>query len=315
MKQNNISLPYVLVVGNEKGGAGKTTCSMHIIAGLLDEGFDVASIDVDCRQHSLTRYIQNRKQYIENHKAYNLSGPNHYLIEESQSEDPSTKESEEKAQFVEVLGNAKKEADIIIIDSPGSYTNLSKVAHSYADTVITPINDSFIDMDVLARVNGDSLEIESPSIYSQMIWEQKMEKAKRDQGSIDWIVLRNRLSNINATNKKKVAEVLDKLSRRISFRVVPGFSERVIFRELFLQGLTLLDLRKIDYGKQFTVSHVAARGELREFLKSLRLDVLKDLKNDTKRDKAREYQEGISTSSDKSKEKTRDKEDSVEYAD
>jgi chromosome partitioning protein len=289
MKQNNVKLPYTLVVGNEKGGAGKTTCSMHIIAGLLDEGFEVASIDVDCRQHSLTRYVQNRRDYIETHEAYNLSGPNHYLIEESRQEDPTTKAEEEKAQFEEVLAAAKKEADIIIIDSPGSYTNLSKIAHSYADTVVTPINDSFIDMDVLARVNGDTLEVESPSIYSQMIWEQKMEKAKRDKGSIDWIVLRNRLSNINANNKKKVADVLEKLSKRISFRVVPGFSERVIFRELFLQGLTLLDLRKIDYGKQFTVSHVSARQELREFLKSLQLDSLKELKNQRKREKFEEY--------------------------
>ena len=63
MNQNN---PYIFVIGNEKGGAGKTTCSMHLIAGLLDKGYNVLSIDADVRQQSLTTYINNRTQYNQN---------------------------------------------------------------------------------------------------------------------------------------------------------------------------------------------------------------------------------------------------------
>ena len=157
----------------------------------------------------------------------------------------------------------------MVIDTPGSYTHLSRFAHSYADTVITPVNDSFLDLDVMAKIDGETFDILKPSIYSQMIWEQKMERVSRDKGSIDWVVLRNRLANLDAHNKRNVNDTLEKLSKRISFRIVPGFSERVIFREFFPHGLTLLDLKVANYNKAFSISHVAARQELRSFLDAL----------------------------------------------
>jgi chromosome partitioning protein len=279
MNQTKVSLPYIFIVGNEKGGAGKTTCSMHLITSLLHEGFNVSSIDADCRQHSLTRYLDNRAEYNSKNPNHQVKMPNHFLLKESREDAISNRELSEKCYFEEVLEEAKKNTDIIVIDTPGSHTYLSTLVHSYADTVITPINDSFIDIDVMAKVNADNLEIVQPSIYSQMIWEQKMQRAGRDRGSINWIVMRNRLSNLDAQNKRNVAAVLDKLAKRISFKQAPGFSERVIFRELFLFGLTLLDLGIANYGKGMNISHVAARQELREFLKCLNLDELKAAKN------------------------------------
>ncbi|MES2214536.1 MAG: division plane positioning ATPase MipZ [Pseudomonadota bacterium] len=267
-----IKLPYVFVIGNEKGGAGKTTCSMHLIAGMLDSGLKVSSIDIDCRQHSLTRYIQNREIYNSKNPTKPVPMSKHFLLKEGTAPNVSEREMEEKDQFEKVFQEASKQGDVIIIDTPGSHSFLSRLAHSYADTVVTPINDSFLDIDVMAKINPDDLSVVEPSIYSQMIWEQKMERAKRDRGSIEWVVMRNRLSNLDATNKRSVAEVLDKLSKRISFKLAPGFSERVIFRELFLQGLTLLDLTKANYEKSFSISHVAARQELREFLKCLNIE-------------------------------------------
>ena len=212
--------PYIFVIGNEKGGAGKTTCSMHLIISLLEMGYKVASIDVDSRQHSLTTYIDNRK-------IYNSSNPDHQ------------------------------------VDMP--------IAHSYANTVITPINDSFLDLDVLAKINSGTLEIEESAIYSQMLLDQRTERTKRDQDSINWVVVCNRLSNLGSRNKLNIAKCLDKLSKILFFRIVPGFSERVIYRELFLQGLTLLDLKKANFIKSFSVSHVAARQELRNFVDALEL--------------------------------------------
>ncbi|MFK7968422.1 MAG: division plane positioning ATPase MipZ [Rickettsiaceae bacterium] len=259
--------PHIFVVGNEKGGAGKTTCSMHLIIGLLDKGYDIASIDVDSRQHSLTSYINNRKIYNENNPKNNVMMPMHFHIRKSNNQDVA--EQEEQVSFEQALNQARNHADYIVIDTPGSYTHLSKIAHSYADTIITPINDSFLDLDVMAKIDGETLDISKPSIYSQMIWEQKMERATRDKGSIDWVVLRNRLSNLDAHNKRNVGEALEKLSKRISFRIAPGFSERVIFRELFPQGLTLLDLKIANHNKSFSISHVAARQELRSFFDML----------------------------------------------
>ena len=265
MKTSNS--PYIFVIGNEKGGAGKTTCSMHLISSLLSQGYRVSSIDADSRQHSLTTYINNRKSYNKKNPDQQVLEPvQHFHLSESTARIIEERESEEKTTFEKIFEQAKKEADYIVIDTPGSPSYLSRLSHSYADTVITPINDSFLDLDVMAKINPDNLSIISPSIYSQMIWEQKMQRANRDKGSIEWIVVRNRLSTLDAINKRNVGEVLEHLAKRISFKVAPGFSERVIFRELFLQGLTLLDLNKANYDKAFSISHVAARQELRDFL-------------------------------------------------
>ncbi len=257
--------PYVFVIGNEKGGAGKTTCAMHLIAGLLDKGLKVCSIDTDSRQHSLTRYIQNRSAYNAKNPLHNVPESRHFLIKD----DTKDRETED---FIKALTEASDYADVVVVDTPGSYSSLSCLAHSHANTVVTPINDSFLDIDVMAKINPEDMSILEPSIYSQMLWEQKMARAKRDGGSIDWVVMRNRLSSIDAVNKRSVSDVLDKLSARISFRVAPGFGERVIFRELFLQGLTLMDIMKSNYQKSLSMSHIAARQELREFLNCLKID-------------------------------------------
>lgn len=268
---NQTKLPYIIVVGNEKGGAGKTTLSMHLICGLLDKGLSVSSLDADCRQHSLTRYLENRKAYKKAHNISSLLMPNHFLLENSSASSIEEKDKEERESFERALQYAKNSADIVVIDTPGAHTYLSNLAHSYADIIITPINDSFIDLDVMAKVDEKG-KIVSPSIYSQTIWEQKMERAKRDGQSIQWFVTRNRLSNLDAKNKRNVSAALEELSSRIGFQIIDGFNERVIFKELFPQGLTLLDVRKVKLNRPFSMSHIAARQELRDFLEAIGMD-------------------------------------------
>ncbi len=266
--------PYVFVIGNEKGGAGKTTCTMHLITGLLDYGLKVKSIDTDSRQCSLTRYLQNRQKYNELNHNQKVLMSDHYLIKLSNASSIDEQENEERKNFLDAFEDNSNQPDVIVIDTPGHSSFLCRLAHSYANTIITPINDSFLDIDVLAKINPENLSIISPSIYSEMIWQQKLQKAHRDYGTINWIILRNRLSSVDAINKRQVAKVLEELSKRVSFKIAPGFSERVIFRELFLQGLTLLDLLKINSGKSLTMSHIAARQELRGFLKFLNIKEL-----------------------------------------
>jgi len=261
---------HIIVLGNEKGGSGKTTTGMHLIIALLRLGFSVGSMDVDSRQRSLTRYLENRRQTMLK-EGVNLPQPQHIVVQKSPFNILQEAEADDRERFTKALSRLAETHDFIVIDSPGSDTYLARLAHAYADTVITPINDSFVDLDVLATVDGQTMKIVKPSIYSEMMWEQKLMRAKRDGGSIEWVVMRNRLSNIDAKNKRFMTQVTGDLSRRIGFRVAPGFSERVIFREMFLQGLTVLDITEM--GKAgLSLSHVAARQEVRDLLKTLKIN-------------------------------------------
>lgn len=257
--------PYVIVLGNEKGGTGKSTTAMHIISSLLHMGFKVASIDIDARQGTLSRYIDNRRRYAKNNNV-DLPLSEHFPLLKSSDDSVQRGSEEDKAKFERLMATLGS-YDFIVVDTPGHDSYLSRLAHSYADTLITPINDSFVDLDVLVELNPDSMKLEKPSIYADWVWEQKKNRAVRDRGTIDWIVLRNRLSSIHAHNKQKMEEVLSALSKRLAFRTNQGFSERVIFRELFLQGLTLLDLKLV--GVPLQLSHVAAKQELRDLINSI----------------------------------------------
>ena len=262
--------PYIIVLGNEKGGSGKSTTAMHIIVSLLDMGFKVGSIDIDARQGTLTRYIENRSKYAEDKKA-KLLMPAHIPLLKSATDSVEKAKKEDEDNLKSTLTSLKGQ-DFIVIDTPGSDMYLSEYAHSYADTIITPLNDSFVDLDVMVHINRDSLELDKPSVYANRIWEQKKHKALRERGNIDWIVLRNRLSNIHSSNKQKMEEALTKLSKRLAFRCIAGFSERVIFREMFLSGLTLLDLKALGLPLQF--SHIAAKQELRDLITAIGAPIL-----------------------------------------
>lgn len=261
---------HIIVIGNEKGGSGKTTTSMHIIIALLRLGFNVGSMDIDSRQRSLTRYIENRQQTMQSQKTP-LPMPRHVVVNKSPYGVREEAEADERERFTRALAKLLVTCDVVVIDSPGNDTYMSRLAHSLADTVITPINDSFVDLDVLASVDGMTLKIVKPSIYSEMLWEQKLQRAKRDGASIDWIVMRNRLSNLDARNKRMITKVTEQLSRRLGFKLAPGFSERVIYREMFLLGLTVLDVMETGNSQSISMSHLAARHEVRDLIKSLKI--------------------------------------------
>lgn len=259
-----------IVVGNEKGGAGKSTVAMHLCVALMRMNAKVGIIDLDVRQRSLTRYNENRLRWIKSTGA-RLPMPEIIRVDSSTQRDLDKAESEETRRLEDALQRLRKTSDFVLVDAPGGDTHLSRLAHMHADTLITPLNDSFVDFDLLGDVNPQTLEVIRPSFYSEMVWNCRKKKAQTSRQPIDWIVMRNRMSPLEARNKQKVGEALQNLAKRIGFRMAPGLSERVIYRELFPAGLTLLDLTEKGSNISFTMSHVAARQELRDLLIVLQL--------------------------------------------
>jgi chromosome partitioning protein len=267
------SRAHIIVLGNEKGGSGKSTTAMHVAIGLLRLGYRVGSIDLDARQGTFSHYMANRFEYSTHHKL-SLPIPLHFPIERSKADTVVAQEEQDRDFLNMALEELNAQTDFIVIDTPGSDTFLGQLAHSYADILITPMNDSFVDLDVLARINPETKEIKSPSVYTKMVLAQKEIRKTRDGGTIDWIVMRNRLSSLDARNKREVGELLESISQKLGFRLAPGFGERVIFRELFLKGMTLLDLKE-DPDHQMTLSAVSARQEIRELLRIIAPETIK----------------------------------------
>lgn len=261
---------HVLVIGNEKGGSGKSTTALHIAVSLMIDGARVATLDLDARQGTLGRYIENRAAYAKR-RGIDLPMPLHAAVPLSTLNDRKDAEADERTRLEAALEPAVGAADFVIVDTPGSDTHLSRLAHTWADTLLTPLNDSFIDLDLLARVDPDTLRIVRPSIYAEAVWKQRQLRAIQGGRPVDWIVMRNRLSSLAARNKRDMGTVIEALAKRIGFRVAAGLSERVIYKELFLSGLTLLDLKRGGTGPSLTLSHVAARQEVRDLVAALNL--------------------------------------------
>lgn len=264
-------MTHVVVVGNEKGGSGKSTATMHIIVALMKSGFKVAAVDLDMRQKSLTRYIENRKNFCDS-KNVEMTFPVMPVVNPSvidSREESRRKESEDFASTLSTLG----ECDFVVIDCPGADTHLSRLAHAHADTIVTPLNDSFVDFDLLAKLDPETNEVVGPSLYSEMVWEARKRRALSGiPGGIDWVVMRNRLSATRANNKRVMGKKLEDLAGRIGFRLARGFGDRVIYRELFPMGLTLLDLGGPEAPIRLsTMSHVTARLEIRSLIATLNL--------------------------------------------
>ena len=196
--------------------------------------------------------------------------PEHRRLHRSESSARGAAEWEEKRAFERAVADLA-ERNYIVMDTPGSDSFLSRAGHACAEVLITPMNDSFLDLDVLARIDPEGRQILEPSQFSQMVWEQRQQRAVMGLPPMDWIVMRHRLSHIDARNKREIGRLLELLSQRIRFRLAPGFGERVIFRELFPKGLTLLDLLDDDPEFQLSMSHVAARQEVRALLRAIGL--------------------------------------------
>jgi chromosome partitioning protein len=266
---------HVIILGNEKGGSGKSTTAMHVIVALLKSGARVASIDTDGRQRSLTRYIENRAQWAQR-TGVALEMPKHFTVPLAAGELVSDVEGREFRAFAEAVSRTEHGYDFVVVDTAGSNSYLMRVSHAMADTLITPINDSFVDFDVLARVDPETFEIVGVSHYSELVADARRQRKLVDERLMDWVIVRNRLSSLASRNRRQLVKGLQALSGEIGFRIAEGISERLIFRELFPRGLTALDrLDKETLGSEPTLSHLSARREIRALIDTLNLPLVR----------------------------------------
>ncbi len=249
----------VIVVGNEKGGAGKSTIATHLAVALLHEGARVAVLDLDQRQRTTADFFANRARW---------SGANGAALPL-----PTVlgQPGDDEALAAAVSAAPDAEADMVVIDTPGADTALARAAHGLADLIVTPMNDSFVDFAVLGQVDPVSLEVTRPSHYALAVWEARKRRASRSGPAIDWVVARNRLASVEPRNRRRVDERLAALARRVGFRTVAGLRDRVIYRELYPFGVTVSDLARKVRPVPMAISHVAARQELRLLLQALDL--------------------------------------------
>ncbi len=271
--QSKTGSAHVVVLGNEKGGSGKSTTALHVAVALLKAGQRVATIDLDSRQQSFTRYIDNRRTWAQR-TGIELELPQHCCVALGNTMQIGDNEMSEFAQFSAAVSAVEKSFDFIVIDTPGTDSYLMRLAHSMADTLVTPINDSFLDFDVLGSVDPTTYSVIGESHYAAMVKIARKQRRDLDGASTDWIVVRNRLSMIGSRNKQLISEGLDQLSFRLGFRPVDGFAERVVYREFFPRGLTALDdLDEATLGARPNMAHVTAREEVTSLLRQLRLPI------------------------------------------
>jgi chromosome partitioning protein len=261
----------VIVVGNEKGGAGKSTIAVHLATALLYGGAKIALLDLDLRQCTSMRFFENRKAWVAGN-GVTLPEPLPFRLSDDDVALAAAPEADQVARFEAAFAAAREAADFVLIDTPGGDTAISRMAHGLADLIVTPMNDSFVDFDMLGHVDPVTMELQKPSLYSLTVWEARKARALSGQRqALDWVVLRNRLATTEARNRKRVEDRLTALSKRVGFRMGPGLRDRVIYRELFPFGLTIADLSPQVRPVPVSLQHLAARQELRALMHALGL--------------------------------------------
>jgi chromosome partitioning protein len=253
--------PHRIVFANEKGGTGKSTTAVHVAIALAYQGAKVAAIDLDPRQRTLFRYFENRAE-TEQRRGITLPGVRFDVFE-------GTSPDELEAAVAALShGDLAGECDFIVFDTPGRDDPLARHAATQSDTLVTPMNDSFVDFDLIGQVEAETFKVRKLSFYAELIWDARKSRAAGGRNTMDWVVVRNRTGHTEARNQQRLDRALRELSQRVGFRVANGLSERVIYRELFPSGLTLLDKGHLG---ELGTSHVVARQELRLLVKALNL--------------------------------------------
>ena len=258
---------HVIVIGNEKGGSGKSTVAMHVAIGLLRLGYKVGTIDLDSHQATFTNYMKNRWQYVRETRA-DVPSPEHVHIDRAETKTVAENREQERWRVETVVQELSVNNDFIVIDTPGSDRFMSIVGHSLADTLVTPMNDSFVDLDLIAKIDPHTHKMLKPSIYTELVWDLKRQRESKEGRSIQWFVMRNRLSPTDAMNKQKIGNILQELQGPLGYTLAPGFPSASFSASCSWQGLTLLDLKE-GTRNALSMSNINARQEVRHLVRMI----------------------------------------------
>ena len=247
----------IVTVANEKGGVGKSTVAFHLAVALADTGHKVLAIDLDRRQQSLTRAFVNRGGTAKR-LGVRLPLPRHVLLQ-----------NQSGAGLCQELTRTAWDCDFVVIDAAGHDSPIARRAIALADLLVSPVNSSFVDLDLLGRFHPVTNKLQGPGCFAMMVAELRETRTEMGMPALDWLVLQNRKRRETSKNQDKVDKALRQLAARLDFRIGSGLFERVAYRELFLLGLTHLDLRRIP---ELARTKVAAATEVMALLDDLDLD-------------------------------------------
>ncbi|MFM5907561.1 MAG: division plane positioning ATPase MipZ [Novosphingobium sp.] len=246
---------HVITVANEKGGAGKTTLAAHIAVALADAGYRVLAIDLDRRQQTLGRFFTARGATARR-LGVGLPSPRHLVLNR-----PSG------AMLFQEIARAGPDCQVVVIDAPGADSPIVRRAIAMADKLVTPVNLSFADLDLLAHVHPVTHAYASPGCFAETVTGIARARAELGLKGPDWLVVPNRTRAAGKSGAACLA-ALTRLSPRLGFRLGSGLGDRAAYRELQLLGLTQLDLARIP---DLPRSHSLARGEILRLFADLAL--------------------------------------------
>jgi chromosome partitioning protein len=223
----------IIVVANEKGGVGKSTIAFHLCVALADSGLKVAVIDLDRRQQTLARALTSRAASARR-LGVTLPLPKQQVLKVQSG-----------AMLCQEICRVGWESDVVVVDVAGYDSGIARRAIALADTLVTPVNNSFVDLDLLGRFHPVTLELLGPGCFAIAVNELRDARIRRGLPRLDWVVMQNRVRQGVSQNQDRIEAALESLAPQVGFRLGKGLGERVAYRELFLLGLTHLDMRRI----------------------------------------------------------------------
>ena len=208
---------HVIVVGNEKGGAGKSTISIHLTVALLEGGLQGrlhrsrhAPADADA-------VLRKSPFLVAATRDWPIELPLHCAMRARRNATTSAPTRRWSSRmFADAIGAVEHEYEFVVIDTPASDSYLMRLAHSLADTLVSPLNDSYVDIDVFSRVQHDRTQRGAVSQYADLVMQARRKRRLVDNGVIDWVMVRNRIASIASNNARQIAVSIARLSHGIA---------------------------------------------------------------------------------------------------
>jgi chromosome partitioning protein len=255
---------HVVVLGGRQGGRGTSTIAMHVAIALLNRGQRVATVDLDTRHASLTRYIENRRAGAGGQTS-ELALPVHFSIADGGAYRLVGDEALDVPALTDAIARIALTHDFIVIDASTADRELMRLVCARADTLITPIENASGMPDAgdqTASASGADVHV-----YSGMVRKARERRRSKTGASIDWVVVCNRLASPHTRSSD-----LNELAAELGFRCIDGLAERPLYRDLFLRGLTALDrLDDSTLGVRPSLAHATAQREAISLISELML--------------------------------------------